>query len=157
MHDTAPGRIAELLDAYLAADYRWELDGQWRRVQVGESAHELETAFPDATRFAMLSAWNPHSEPRDDVQNRRADDALHYELATGPYPYRPAFASASDRTWREPSWLVVGIPSQPLDALASRFGQLATLAWRRGEPVRLRMDAPAPADHVLPGCVDWLK
>lgn len=150
-------RIAELTAAYLAADYRWELDGQWRWLRIGEPAPEVEAAFPDATRFALLSAWDPHSVPRPEPENRRADEALHSRLAAGPYPLRAAFSSAPDRSWREPSWLVVGMPPEPLDDLTRRFGQLGTLFWRRGAAVRLRMDAAAPPEYSDHPAIDWLK
>lgn len=157
MDNASSSRIAELLHAYLDADYRWELDGAWHRLRIGAVAPDIDAAFPEATRFGLLSAWDPHSVVRGDAENREADAALHYQLSTGPYPYRAAFSSAHDRTWREPSWLVIGMPVEALDALARRFGQLGTLGWRRAEPVRLRMDAAAPPGEAGRDCVDWLK
>ena len=57
--------------------------------------------------------------------------------------------------WREPGWLLADLDAALGDALAREFGQAGVLAWRRGEPVRLRMllGRPAqaePADHT-----DW--
>lgn len=157
MEKPSSSRIAELLQAYLHADYRWELDGTWYRLRVGTSAPEIDAAFPEATCFALLSAWDPHSVVRGQAANRAADAALHDQLSLAPYPYRAAFSSAPDRSWREPSWLVIGMPTEALDALGRRFGQLGTLFWRRGEPVRLRMDAAAPPEESGRDCVDWLK
>lgn len=157
MPELPPDRIAELLEAYVHADYRWEIDGHWHRIRIGEAAPEVDAAFPGATRFALLSAWDPHSVPQGDHANRQADEALHFNLASGPYAYRAAFSSAIDRSWREPSWLVIGLPPEGLDLLGRRFGQLGTLSWRRGERVRLRMDAHAPAGCIQRDDVDWLK
>jgi hypothetical protein len=149
-------RIAALLDAYLKADYRWELDGQWRRFHVGRVAEDIEAAFPQARCFALLSAWNPASVPRDDAANREEDAALLRLIEEMGYARRPAFSSAPDRSWREPSWLAVDMPAGVLDALARRFGQLASLGWERGQPVRLRMDA-SPQPDAASEYVDWLK
>ena len=157
MHDISPARVAELLDAYLLADYRWELDGQWQRFCIGEPVPEVDAAFPDARRYALLSAWDPHSVTRDEAINRRQDEFLHQAIIASAHPCRAAFSSAPDRSWREPSWLAIDMPADTLDALARRFGQLGTLAWERGQAVRLRMDAVAPRGYGEFPCVDWLK
>lgn len=157
MHALTPDRIARLLDAYLLAHYRWENDGEWRWLRVGEPSPELETAFPQARRFALLSAWDPHSEVRDKAVNQREDAELHRLLVAGGYTVRAAFSSAPDRSWREPSWLVLDIDDDSLDALGRRFGQLATLGWARGGMVRLRMNTAAPQGCSAFPCVDWLK
>jgi hypothetical protein len=157
MQALSPERIAELLDAYLLAHYRWELDGQWRWLHIGEPAPELDAAFPQAQRFALLSAWDPYSKPREKMINRREDAELHRLIVGSAYNSRAAFSSAADRSWREPSWLILDMGTDVLDALARRFGQLGTLAWERGQPVRLRMDAaPPPGFRAFPA-VDWLK
>lgn len=149
-------RIAELADAYLSAEYRWQLDGGWHWLRVGSPAPHVDATFPETTRFGLLSAWDPHSVPRSEAENRRADEALRHHLASSPYAFRPAFSSAPDRTWREPGWLVAGIPVEPLDDLSHRFGQLGTLFWRRGQPVRLRMHAMPPAGFEGHPDIDWL-
>lgn len=157
MHDISPVRIAELLDAYLLADYRWEFGGQWRRFSVGELATDIDDAFPDAQRYALLSAWDPYSITREEAVNRRQDELLHRSIVEDAYPCRAAFSSAPDRSWREPSWLAIDMSVDALDVLGRRFGQLGTLSWERGQRVRLRMDAAAPRGYAEFPCVDWLK
>lgn len=149
--------IAFLLDAYLQADYRWQSQGHWHRIAVGARAPGVDAAFPDAARFALLSAWNPGSVARDDARNRAEDAALRRTIDDAGLRCQPAFSSARDRSWREPGWLVLDLGPSALDALARRFGQLGTLAWKRGEAVRLRMDAAAPPGLGATPAVDWLK
>jgi hypothetical protein len=146
-----------LLRAYLDADYRWEFDGNWQHLHIGELEPTVEAAFPLATRFGVLSAWNPHSVERTTAENQAADNALQFWLTSGGLTCRPAFASARDRTWREPSWLVAGLPVEAFDDLARRFGQLGALWWQRGERIRLRMYAPRPEDCGDHASVDWVK
>ena len=73
-------RIATLLDAYCSADYRWELERQWRSLQIGQKTPDLEAAFPDCAWFGLLSAWDPQSLPRAEAANRADDEALHTAL-----------------------------------------------------------------------------
>lgn len=149
-------RIAELLTAYCDADYRWELEGEWHPLVVGRPTHRLEQAFPQARRFGLLSAWNPQSVTLPDAINRAADEMLHAALLESGLPFRPGFSAARNRSWREPSWVVMDMALPVFDSLTRRFGQLGTLSWRRGEPVRLRMHASRPASVPEHDQIDWL-
>lgn len=154
--DSTTARIAELLTAYCDADYRWELEGEWHPLVVGRPTHRLEQAFPQARRFGLLSAWNPQSVTLPDAINRSADEMLHAALLESGFPFRPGFSSARNRSWREPSWVVMDMALPTFDALTRRFGQLGTLSWRRGEPVRLRMHATRPTAVEPHDRIDWL-
>ena len=154
-------RIAGLLFAYLAADYRWQHDGHWHDLRVGLPAPGPELAYPDTVRFALLSAWDPQSVPRPEAANRRADQALNAALLASGRTFVPAFSSAPDRSWREPGWLVMDLGMDDLDALGRRFDQLGIVAWQRGEAVRLRMFAERPDRLEDPlerlAYVDWVE
>ena len=152
----AASRIADLVEAYLASDYRWELDGRWRPLRLGEVAADIEATYPQATGSGLLSAWNPHSIERSESENRAADEQLAAALADSGLPHRPGFSSARNRSWREPSWIVMGMPVAQFDALARRFDQLGTLYAPRGEPMRLRIYRGRPAGHAAAGIVDWV-
>lgn len=157
MHPLSDVDIAGLARAYLAASYRWEADGTWHPLRIGAPAPELEARFPAADGFGFVSAWNPHSVPRTDAQNRVADEALQSVLEATGLPFRPGFSAAANRIWREPSWVAAGMPLRQLDRIGRRFEQLATLGWLRGEPVRLRMYARQPAGMPPLDFVDWLE
>jgi hypothetical protein len=150
-------RITYLARAYLDADYRWELDGDWHDVRVGLPAPGLEMAHPDATSFGFISAWNPWSIERAEADNRAADHALHDALLASGKPFRAAFASAPNRSWREPSWIVMSMGATEFDALARQFGQLGTLWWQPGTAVRLRLHAPRPPGFEGEREIDWVE
>ncbi|NYZ61251.1 DUF3293 domain-containing protein [Luteimonas deserti] len=156
-HSIDDARLIVLLHAYLAARYRWQSRADWHDVVIGLPTPGLDLHYPHAPSYGLLSAWNPHSTQRAATENRRADKALDAELAATGLPYIPAFASAADRSWREPSWIVFGMPLTDFDGLARRYGQLGTLWWARERAVRLRMDARRP-DGLEGDCdVDWLR
>lgn len=153
----AIARIAYLARAYLDADYRWELAGDWHDLRVGLPAPGLEMAHPDACSFGFLSAWNPFSVERPEEENRTADHALHDALLASGLPFRAGFASAPNRSWREPSWVTMGMAVEQFDALARQFGQLGTLWWGSSAPVRMRMHAARPDQMQDDHYIDWLK
>jgi hypothetical protein len=148
--------VLELMHAYLDAEYRFAHGGEWPLLAIGYPAPDLEAAFPDASAFGLLSAWNPHSVERPEQTNRAADAALHIALRDSGARFLPGISSARNRSWREPSWVTIDLPLEQLDALSRRFGQLGTLYCRRGEAFRLRMyaDRPARVADDLP--VDWM-
>ncbi len=153
----AASRVADLVEAYLASDYQWEFDGRWHPLRLGEVAADVEAAYPDGTSSGLLAAWNPCSIERPDAENRRADEELAAMLADSGMPHRAGFSAARNRTWREPSWIVMDMPLEAFDALAQAHGQLATVHARRGGQVRLRMYHPRPAGVPALDCVDWVN
>lgn len=150
-------RVVELMRAYLTADYKWERGGHWHDVIIGLPTPGLELAYPEAISFGMLSAWNPHSVEREDRINREQDELLQADLQKTGATVLPAFASAPNRTWREPSWLVFDTEPAQFDALARRYGQLGTLWWHAADPVRLRMYSPRPGGMAAEPNVDWIE
>lgn len=151
------GRIADLVRAYLAAEYRWERDGEWLGLHVGAPAPAVSARYPAARTAGLLSAWNPHSVARSDAENRAEDERLQADLVASGCAFRPAFSSSSNRTWREPGWLVIDMAMGAFDALSRRFGQLGTLYWPTDAPVRMRVDAPAPPSLAGHPYLDWLR
>ncbi len=149
--------IADLVRAYLAAEYRWQHNSDWHDLHIGLQAPALELLFPDAGTFGLLSAWNPHSIECAELDNREADRALHQDLVATGAPFLAAFASAPNRSWREPSWVVMGLPVERFDALSRKYGQLGTLWWTTGQPGRLRIDAARPDGFDDDEHVDWLR
>src|SRR3546814_11002013 len=92
--DTVHATISELVRAYLAADYRWQHDGDWHELHIGLQAPALELLYPDRRTFGMLSAWNPRSVECTDAVHRDADRALRDDLTATGQTFLPAFGSA---------------------------------------------------------------
>jgi hypothetical protein len=156
-HPIDDTRLVALLHAYLDARYRWQHRDDWHDIVIGLPTPGLDLRYPDAAGYGCISAWNPMSELRPPTENRRSDKALEAELTVLGLPHMPAFASAADRSWREPSWIVFGMDVDAFDALARRYGQLGTLWWPRETPVRLRMYAKRPSGLEGDQHVDWLR
>ena len=153
---------AELARAYAAADYAVRLDGDILGLRVGVRASDLEAYCP-AGCYVFITAWNPASQPTCDRRNQAADASLVTQLhATGAQRH-PAWAQDPGGQWREPGWLLADLDASTTELLARQFGQAAVLAWRRGEPVRLRMLLPRPCpvdpsiDADTAAFTDWVE
>ncbi|WP_242107814.1 DUF3293 domain-containing protein [Luteimonas aquatica] len=149
--------VPALVRAYAAARYYWRHDGRWHAFAVGQAVPELERCYPRSERFGAISAWNPHSVQRAEAANRAADEALQARLLGNGTPFCPSYASAGNRTWREPGWIAMDWPVAEFDALLRRFGQLAGVWWTRGALARLRVDAAPAPGLESEAWVDWLR
>ncbi len=148
--------IAALPAVFMAADYKWELEGVWSSIRIGEPAPELEAAFPDAGRFGMTTAANPGQIIRADADNRSSDRALQQALTRLGWMHRPAFVAAHSRIWKAYNWLVIDPDETTFDTLTRDFGQIGSLLWLRGQPVRLRMRARRPESVAEHAHIDWV-
>jgi hypothetical protein len=142
---SSPNRaIFDMVAAYLAAAYAIRLPGGRRVVlRVGTPMpRELDMLLARVDASApkaagLITAWNPFSRPLPTAENRRRQRELLQQLRRRS---TRVFAGAGyGPDWREPSLAAFGITLAALDELARRFEQNAILAFRPGEPVRLRL------------------
>lgn len=154
--DFPESHVAALPAMFMAADYKWELGGQWSSIRIGEPAPELDAAFPEAKRFGMTTAANPGQILRADNDNRNGDEALQQALTRLGLTHRPAFVAAPSRIWKAYNWLVVDPDEATFDVLTREFGQIGSLLWLRGQPVRLRMRTRRPQTVAEHAYIDWV-
>jgi len=122
--------------AFKQCRYRIVLGRQMIDLRVDAPASRVERLLPRCAAFSVMTACNPRGVLATLRDNRAADQRLADWLATAGMPHWRAMNG--EGLWREPSWLIGNPPPQRLDQLATGFGQLATLHWRRGDVVRLR-------------------
>lgn len=148
--------VAALSDRLLHADFRWELDGRWHALPLGEPAGDLEAAFPDARSFGLLSAAKSDWATSGGPPTPEGDRALQQRLHDLRLRHRPASALSAQRLWKLHGWLVLDPGAETFDRLTDAFDQAGGLFWLRGAPVRLRLRGPAPADAAGHPAIDWI-
>ena len=145
-----------LAAAFRNARYHVPGLGAAGELRVGMQSSALETAL-DAHAFAFITAWDSRSEAESPMDNDTADGELTAELEGLGVRSLRAFAEDAQGAHREAGWLVLDLPTADLDRLAHRFGQDGTLAWTRGQAVRLRMYRPCPPDPAAELWTDWVE
>lgn len=145
-----------LLDEYLRAEYAFGHAGREHCVHVGEPMPPL-AGCAGHLPFALLTAWNPGSEPTPEAVNVAAQARLRTDLERAGIAVVDAIGRDAASTWAEPSLLALGLPPDAADRLARAYGQNAILAGRLGAPARLRVYRPewrrGGMDHPF---VDWV-
>jgi hypothetical protein len=129
----------DLDTAYRATDYRVDGPNRSFMIRIGDCSVDLDELLFDEreSNWAYLTACNPGSARLTDEANARRTDELRTVLRAGWPRHYPGVSVGRDGTWREPSFLVLGITESDAVELARHFGQNAIVAGRVGEPARL--------------------
>lgn len=135
-----------LLAAYLATDYRMRLPhGGAASLRIGAPPPSVLLQLTQGAPWAVITAWNPRSQPMPRAWNRRAQHFLLAELrARKDIRTIRAAVGVGASGWRESGLLVVGADADSLRALCLRHGQLAFVAGVGETPPRLCWTDIAP-------------
>jgi hypothetical protein len=151
-----PDDIAALATAFRKARYQVGALGDAGSFSVGTVATGLEAALP-ADSYAFITAWDSDSESDSRMDNTAADGELSARLDQLNATRIRAHAEDAQGAHREAGWIVLDLPLPELDRLARYFDQDGTLAWTRGNAVRLRMYHPCPPDAAPALWTDWVE
>lgn len=135
-----------LLAAYLATDYRIRLpQGGVASLRIGAPPPSALLQLTQGAPWAVITAWNPRSQPMPRAWNRRAQRLLLAELHAHPdiRAIRAAVGVGASG-WRESSLLVIGPDAASLHSLCAGHGQHAFVAGEGETPPRLCWTDDAP-------------
>jgi hypothetical protein len=115
----------QTIEAYLTTDY--SIWGDRRLVlRVGQRNDDIAVLYQkyDVSSAAVLTAWNPYSEPRSDAENKAAQDELISEINRLGLRHEPGHGADSAGKWPpEPSRLVLGLDLDTATWLGRQFRQ----------------------------------
>lgn len=121
-----------LLAAYRATAYRVYAPGRELLLRIDQHDAQLAKLLREAwvERAALITAWNPGSQPQDPQRNLVLQQQLVDELAGAGHPCLAARNEAPPESgggWTEESVLALDIDLPAARAIAARYGQLAFL------------------------------
>lgn len=154
-HGVPEAERARLAAAWAAAHYFVTIGRQEWLFHVGQRPVDIERQLP-ADRYLFITAWNPPPGLASRQANLDADERLRVKLNAEGHAHQAALGCDGKGGATEHGWLVLDMPVERADALAREFGQGGVLYWQRGEPVRLRLQWPRPADFQDDGKTDWV-
>lgn len=131
-----------LVRAYQAPDYVMleSSDAVEFVIRIGQPSSELDALLHNrgVSSSAVLTAWNPSSQPLSLQQNRLRQVQLVKDLHVAGWPTLPAARRDSSAQWpQEESALVLGIDRTACNAMARRFEQNAYVWCERGRAAEL--------------------
>lgn len=89
-----------------------------------------------------MTAYNPGTHRPSWAENEAANERMHTLLVDLGFEVWPADGFSPDGTWREPGWLVWGMPADRGTAVAGAFGQFAIYVYDE-EGVRFVVACPS--------------
>lgn len=130
--DTRDRLDEQLLAAYRATLYRVQAPGRELLLRVDQHNAQLARLLRGAwiNRAALLTAWNPGSQPLATERNLVLQKQLVDELEAAGHPClagRNEAPAQSGAGWDEQSVLALDIDLPAARAIAARYGQLAFL------------------------------
>ncbi|MBU0653842.1 MAG: DUF3293 domain-containing protein [Gammaproteobacteria bacterium] len=126
-----------LLDAYLATHYEVKHAASAFTLHIGQSSAELLALLQKTglTGAAFITAWNPHSKPHLQAENRRAQQRLLEDLQQAGCMVIPAAGVDPDSQWPgEESVLALGLAQADAVQLSRKYSQNA-IVWADADAV----------------------
>ena len=117
--------IGSLLEAYLGSTYRFRESGRAVELRIGVRSENLATfhAARSVQSSALITAWNPRSEPLPEAENQRRNARLEADVRALGLDCVPAEGREGD--WKELGFLVPGISLAVARDLARKHEQNA--------------------------------
>ncbi len=133
-----PALAAELLAAYLAANYVVRALGLTLRIDAPSPMFDVELERRGAQRAIVISACNPFSVPQPEAANALRQQLLQFELGQAGLATLDSENRDPSGQWpAEHSLLAFDTTPDFDDRLLKRFEQHALVTIERGEPARL--------------------
>lgn len=126
----------QLEQAYRATTYSAQYGNECIPLRVGEKSARFDAllAAHGATQWAFITAYNPHSEPQPDDENRARQASLTTALHTEGWMTLACQARADDDQWpTEEGVVILAIDKARARTIARTFAQYAILHGQRGE------------------------
>lgn len=131
---------SQLLEAWCRTDYVVRLANQELIFRLGEAnpANDELLKEQGINRWAVLTAWNPGSQPSSDDENNASHRRLVDELRNRKFSWSPGDGHPPDNRWPvERGCFIHNISTDDAAELCRQFGQLAAVVGRPGERPRL--------------------
>jgi hypothetical protein len=127
-----------LLRSYFGTIYELPVDSGVVRVSIdGDSVQDIG-ALPDVLRqdFAIITAYNPRSMPLPRRVNEGRQQVLRDLLVLGCYRVEQCvgYDEEPDGPWREPAWMVQGIPRDEAIGFGRIFRQNTIVYCQAARP-----------------------
>ena len=100
------------------------------RFQIGNNSQELAALLGkhNATTAALITACNPEGIKTSEDANQRRMTDLRVEIESLNLPFYPAYGANLDESWKEESYLVIGLDQTACIAMGHKYEQNA-IVW----------------------------
>jgi len=131
-----PEALVRLVQAYLETDYHVASPEGSLTFHIGRenSNNDMLLIGAGVERWAVVTAWNPHSQRRSWEENDAAQDRLKKAIESRELKWWEAAGRHPSNDWpAEESCLVLNLRRKDARELCREFGQLAVLYGETGD------------------------
>jgi hypothetical protein len=100
------------------------------RFQIGNNSQELAALLGkhEVTTAALITACNPKGIKTSEDDNQRLMTDLRVDIESLNLPFYPAYGASPDESWKEESYLVIGLDQTASIAMGHKYQQNA-IVW----------------------------
>ncbi len=100
------------------------------RFQIGSHSAELSELLRKhrSTQAMLITACNPRGIKTSEDDNQRLMKDLRVDIESQNLPFYPAYGASPDESWKEESYLVIGLDQTTCKVMAIKYEQNA-IVW----------------------------
>lgn len=129
----------KLIAAYSDADYVVECDSYSFVMRIGSHSQEMDDILQQhaATTMAIISAFNPLSNPTDEMINIQNTEKLGNELRQRFISFKQGLSKSTHGEWPEKNFIVIDIDLDTAKEIGKHYKQNAIVFYEKGGVAKL--------------------
>jgi len=112
-------------EAFKNTDYIVNINDKVITINIGKIQTELDNLIKPVEQWAFITAYNPLPKILSDNENKSRNNQLKQDAENLGFQVYTGYGIAKDKSWREDSFLIVGIDKKAAIQLGAKYGQLA--------------------------------
>jgi hypothetical protein len=113
-------------EAFKNTDYIVNINDKLITINIGKTQTEIDNLIkPVIKQWAFITAYNPLPKILSDNENKTRNKQLRQDAENLGFQVYTGYGIAKDKSWKEDSFLIVGINKKEAKQLGVKYGQLA--------------------------------
>lgn len=124
-------------EAFKNTDYIANINNKVITINIGKTQVELDNLIKPVKQWAFITAYNPLPKILSDNENKSRNEQLRQDVENLGLKVFTGFGIAKDKSWKEDSFLIVGIGKEKAIKLGTKYGQLAIVIGSANNKAKL--------------------
>lgn len=124
-------------EAFKNTDYIVNVNDREITINIGKTQIEIDDLIKPVKQWAFITAYNPLPKILLDVENKTRNRQLKKDAEGLGFQVYTGYGIAKDKSWKEDSFLIVGIDKEEAKQLGIKYGQLAIVVGELNKEAEL--------------------
>lgn len=124
-------------EAFKNTDYIVNINDKVITINIGKTQNKLDNLIKPLKQWAFITAYNPLPKILSDNENKSRNSKLKQDAEKLGFQVYTGYGIAKNKSWKEDSFLIVGIDKKEAIQLGAKYGQLAIVTGSRNSKTEL--------------------